>query len=574
MDTVIVLAILGVLVIATATALAPRVNIAGPLMLVIVGLGVSLLPFVPAVEVDPEIILIGILPPLLYSSAVSLPAIEFRRDIGPIAGLSVVLVVITSLVLGLFFTWVIPELGLLSAIALGAILSPTDAVATSIVKRLGLSPRVVTMLDGESLLNDATSLVLLRTAIAAVATGGAVAVGEFAGAFLAGVVVALLVGALVGWATLRFRAWVGNPAANTAVGFAVPFVAYLPTEQLGGSGLVAAVVAGIVTGQGSARWLTADQRLSDTVNWRTIELVLEGAVFLIMGLELKDIWQQNMAEHDGPVRAVWLALAALAIVLVVRAGYVSLLVLLQGRVARGAQRRRLDQFGARLDEFGGRARDPEEPPHRRRFAERRLRALRARLRRAMADMDYYQASPIGWKHGGIIVWAGMRGVVTLAAAQTLPLDTPSRELLILTAFLVAVISLLAQGFTLPVFARMLRIPPEDDELTRDEQQRIDNALRAAATAALKAGTVRRQDGSAFPEELVANAGRRYAEPPDDDATEARRDAMELRLALIGTMRARLATLSRSGLSSSALRHALAELDADELNLRLRLDDSA
>ena len=573
MESVIVLVIVGVVVIAAATGLAPRVNVAGPLLLVIAGLTVSLLPFVPAVELDPEIILVGILPPLLYSAAVSLPAIEFRRDFGPISGLSVVLVVLTSLVLGLFFSWAIPDLGLLLAIALGAILSPTDAVATSIVKRLGLSPRVVTMLEGESLLNDATSLVLLRTAVAAVAAGGAVAVGEFVGAFAWGVVIAIVIGTVVGLITLRFRAWVGHSAANTAVGFVVPFVAFLPTEHFGGSGLVAAVVAGIVTGQGSARWLTADQRLSDRLNWRTAELVLEGAVFLIMGLELKDIWQQNVAEHAGPTRAVGLALASLAIVLVVRAGYVSLLVLLQGRAARSAQRRRLDQVGARLEAFDDRALDPREPPHRRRFAQRRLASLRRRLRRAMADLDYYQASPIGWKHGGIIVWAGMRGVVTLAAAQTLPLDTPSRELLILTAFLLAVISLLLQGFTLPVFARLLRIPPEDDDLTRDEQQRIDAALREAAALALAEGPLLRGDGTAFPPDLVEHVSRRYAEPLDDDETEARRDALALRLAVIGVMRERLLSLSRTGLSSAVLRQALAELDADELNLRLRLDDA-
>lgn len=572
MDAAIVLAIIGVVVIAAATALAPRLNIAGPLLLVITGLGVSLLPFVPAVAVDPEIILVGILPPLLYSAAVSLPAIEFRRDFGPIAGLSVLLVVISSVVLGLFFFWMIPDLSLLLAIALGAILSPTDAVATSIVKRLGLSPRVVTMLEGESLLNDATSLVLLRTAVAAVATGGAVAVGEFAGAFAWGVLVALVVGAVVGLANLRFRAWVGHSAANTAVGFVVPFVAYLPTEHLGGSGLVAAVVAGIVTGQGSARWLTAEQRLSDTLNWRTAELVLEGAVFLIMGLELKEIWQQNVALHDGPLRAVGLALAALGIVLVVRAGYVALLVLLQGRRARSKQRDRLAGFGARLDAFDPHGGDSDPSARQVRRAERRIASLRRRLRRAFADLDYYQASPLGWKHGSIIVWAGMRGVVTLAAAQTLPRETPARELLILTAFLVAVISLLVQGFTLPAFARLLRIPPESDDLSRDEQDRIDGELREAATAALSHPDLRRRDGTPFPAELVQRVGLGLAEPPDEDETVAHRDALELRVALIQAMRERLVSLSRSGLSSAALRHALAELDADELSLRLRLDD--
>ncbi len=156
-----------------------------------------------------------------------------------------------------------------SRVALGAILSPTDAVATSIVKRLGISRRVVTLLEGESLLNDATALVLLRTMIAAAALAlpattarRRTAIGSFRH-FLWGVLVAVVVGALVGLLNLRLRALMHNSAANTAVGFVVPFVAYLPTEQLGGSGLVAAVVAGIVTGQGAARWFTPEQRLSD-----------------------------------------------------------------------------------------------------------------------------------------------------------------------------------------------------------------------------------------------------------------------------------------------------------------------
>lgn len=579
MDMVLMLAILGVVVIATATALAPRVNIAGPLLLVVVGLGVSLLPFVPAVVIDPDIILVGILPPLLYSAAVSLPAIEFRRDLTPISGLSVVLVVLTTLALAAFFLWAIPELGLLLSIALGAILSPTDAVATSIVKQLGLSRRVVTMLEGESLLNDATSLVLLRTAIAAAATGGAVAAGEFAGAFAWGVFIAVVLGALVGFLTLRFRAWVGHSAANTAIGFAVPFAAYLPTEELGGSGLVAAVVAGIVTGQGSARWFTAEQRMSDRLNWRTIELVLEGAVFLIMGLELKDLWEQNLAEQNGPQRALLLAAGALVIVLVMRTGWVSLLVLVQGRRAHGAQRARLGAIDARIDAYEETYLD--DPPPRavdrrgrrvdRPRVERRLATWRRGVARSFADLDYYQASPIGWKHGGVIVWAGMRGVVTLAAAQTLPRETPARELLILTAFLVALISLLVQGLTLPFFTRLLRLPPESGVRSREEQERIDAELRRAAQQALAGDALRRADGTPFPPELLAHAGARMAAAPDDDDdTVMVRDRLELRLRLIAVMRDRLGELSRSGLGSEALRHALAELDAEELSLRLRL----
>src|SRR4051794_21975311 len=190
----LVLAIVAILAIALTTAVAPKVKVAGPLLLVAIGLGVSLLPFVPPITVDPEIILVGILPPLLYSAAVQLPAIEFRRDFGPVAGLSVLLVLLSSIALAFFFNALVPGLGIYLALALGAILSPTDAVATSIVKRLGISRRVVTLLEGESLLNDATSLVILRVAIA-IAVTGSVPEGGVLGSFLWGVLIAVVIGA-------------------------------------------------------------------------------------------------------------------------------------------------------------------------------------------------------------------------------------------------------------------------------------------------------------------------------------------------------------------------------------------
>ncbi len=182
-------------------------------------------------------------------------------------------------------------------IALGAIVSPTDAVATSIVKQTSISRRAISILDGESLLNDATALVLLRTAIF---TAGASfsfwgALGDFAKA----VAIAVVIGWLVGWANVWVRARVPSAAVNTALSFTIPFVAAVPTEQLGGSGLVAAVVAGLFTGIVGPRKLPPGHRLSDAQNWQTIELVLEGAVFLTMGLELAKILQEVQEDHRG-----------------------------------------------------------------------------------------------------------------------------------------------------------------------------------------------------------------------------------------------------------------------------------
>lgn len=546
----ILVIVIGVVGVALVTALGRRLNIAGPLILVLIGLLLALLPFVPDIgRIDPEWILVGVLPPLLYSAAVQLPAVEFRRDVTPIAGLSVLLVLVSAVVLGLFFAWAVPGLGLPLGIALGAILSPTDAVATSIVKRMGISPRVVTMLEGESLLNDATALVLLRTAIAAIA--GGFSFGFAATTFFWGVAVAILIGALVGYLNLRVRAWLANSAANTALSFTVPFVAYLPTDALGGSGLVAAVVAGIVTGQGAARWFTPDQRLSDDLNWRTIELVLEGGVFLVMGLELSDVLAQNVAEHDGLWRGTWLGLTALGLILVVRGVYVAVLIWLQGR--RAALYERMDPGRDDGREIA------------------RTATLRRRIRRLSANLDYYRSSPLGWKHGTVMVWAGMRGVVTLAAAQTLPRATEQRALLVFVAFMVAVVSLLLQGFTLPMLVRMLRIPRESAAPGTDERGRLDEHLRAAASDVLADPRLRRPDGSPFSPLIVDRVGSRLTEPPDDDTTAAAREVMELRLVLIEAMRRRLVEIGGYGsFSTAALRRALGELDADQLSLELRL----
>jgi CPA1 family monovalent cation:H+ antiporter len=569
----------GVVVVALVTVIAPRFNVAGPLVLMAIGLGVSLLPFFPPFVLDPEVILVGVLPPLLYSAAVQLPAIEFRRDFVPIAGLSVLLVVLSSVVLGLFFWAVIPGVGLALGIALGAILSPTDAVATSIAKRLGIAPRVVTTLEGESLLNDATALVLLRTAVAALASG--FAFGDAVGNFAWGVFLALLFGAVVGWGNLRLRERVTNSAANTALSFTVPFIAYLPTEHFGGSGLVAAVVAGIVTGQGAARRFTPEQRLSDRVNWRTIELLLEGGVFLVFGLELKDIVISNLRENEGLWHGAWLALSALGIALAVRAVYVTGLIWVQGRRSRDLARHRwrVDAAQQRLDRFedayrndpaslSGRADDPAR-------AARRIGWMRSRIARTVADLDYYRDTPLGWRHGVVIVWAGMRGVVTLAAAQTLPRDgLTDRPLLIFVAFLVALLSLVLQGVTLPAVVRAVGLGGEGGEgPSREEQRALDAELRDAAVSALRSGSLTRRDGESFPAEIIDRAGSRLTEPPDEEATARVRDLLQLRLASIEVMRDRLNDLANDGrYSTAALRHALAELDADQISLELRIDD--
>ncbi|HEY2794316.1 MAG TPA: cation:proton antiporter, partial [Micromonosporaceae bacterium] len=321
MSELLVVMVTAFMAIAAATIAGPRLRIAAPLVLVVIGVAASFLPVFASVHIQPGWILEGVLPPLLYSAAVSMPAMNFRREFGAISGLSVLLVIGSALVLGLFFMLVIPRLGFAWGVALGAIVSPTDAVATSIIKQTSVSQRVVALLDGESLLNDATALVLVRTAI--VATAASFAFWSAIGTFAYSVIVALGIGWFVGWLNLAVRKRVTDPTVNTVISFMVPFVASIPAELLGASGLVAAVVAGLITGIRAPRDLSPRNRLSDSQNWRTIELVLEGAVFLTMGIQIKAIVTSVERDHAGVTAAVLVAAGALVLTVLVRAAYVA-----------------------------------------------------------------------------------------------------------------------------------------------------------------------------------------------------------------------------------------------------------
>jgi monovalent cation/hydrogen antiporter len=611
--TLIALAVSAVAAIVAVNVLAPKAGVAAPLVLVLLGIGVSFLPAVPAIEVEPEWILAGVLPPLLYSSAVSMPTMDFRRDFTAIGGLSVALVVISSVLLGLLFTVLVPGIPLSTGIALGAIVSPTDAVATSIVKRLGASPRAVTVLEGESLLNDASALVLLRSAIAA--TAASVSLWSVAGDFLLAVVIAVAVGLAVGLLGLWVRARLARPSLSVAVSFVVPFVAYLPTERLGASGLVAVVTAGLVTGHGAARHLRPQDRISEASNWRTVELLLEGGVFLLMGLELFALVEDVVDERGDLWGAVGVAALTIVAVLLVRAAYVLPLVRSAGRRARRGEQVRgaITGIQRRLDEkFGpdGAPRDPAArgpagdvstgvtaqmraiDPHLpgpvpplhgplgrsgRGSADPQERVGRARdvLRRRAADIDYLREQPLGPREGVLLVWAGMRGVVTVAAAQSLPADTQHRSFLVLVAFTVAAGSLLLQGGTLPWVVRRLGLA--DGVSPADVDQRAVRAeLDAAAASVVDAPGLRRTDGRPFDPGVVSRVRRdvvRELETRDTDAATSAdvfAQYKELRLRTIAAQREVLLDARSSGVySSQALSHALDLLDAEQIDLELR-----
>lgn len=503
---------LGLIAICMSALLGPRLNVSASLILVVVGVAVGLIPGVPLVHVEPDVILQVILPPLLYATAVSMPVMDFRREFSPIAGLSVVLVILSSVGLGFLLWWLIPDLEIAWAIALGAVLSPTDAVATSIVKATGVSPRIVAILEGEGLLNDATALVMLRTAIAAAAASFSI-VGV-AGLVIYSVLVAAVIGFAVGRLNLWFRSKTTNTTANTTLSFAVPFVAMIPAEHLGASGLVAAVVAGLVTSQGGAKHFSPQQRVSDSHTWETVEFILEGLVFLLMGLQFHSLIADLPTDSPKVIgTAALIAGAALVGSLIIRAIFVGpLLRMLHRRSKRRSEiRPRLALYQEVLDKDGvediyqtvqSTGKIPEgaitdehrekfearlggKKPRRHSFLRRHrvptISEARLRIRRALADTDYFLASPLTVRDGGIVVWAGMRGAITVAAAQTLPTDTPNRSHLILIAFFVAGFSLLIQGGTLRQFVRWIKpTPGPTPEQVRQEGAELRALLDIAA----------------------------------------------------------------------------------------------
>lgn len=550
MTELLVVIMLGLAVIAGATVIGSRLGVASPLVLVAIGVATSFLPFFANVHIEPEWILAGLLPPLLYSSAVSMPAMNFRREFGAISGLSVVLVVGSALLLGLFFMLVLPGLGFAWGVALGAIVSPTDAVATSIIKQTSVSKRVVAMLDGESLLNDATALVLLRTAI--VATAASFSFWGAVGTFAYSVVVAVIIGLVAGLLNLIVRKRVTDPTVNTVISFTVPFIAAVPAEFLGASGLVAAVVAGLITGVRAPRDLSPLNRLSDTQNWRTIELVLEGVVFLTMGLQIKAIVTNVQNDHAGVGTAVLIAGGALLLTLLVRAAYItSLLGTLKRAARRGVKLQpRLQGMQEKFATPEGKRETLDDLRSRpgRKTSERDLERFALRVTRGLADIEYFRREPLGWREGTVVIWAGMRGAITVAAAQSLPENTPQRSVLVLIAFAVAALSLLLQGGTVAALIRL--ITPKVDQAAIDEQ----------------AGAQRTQVI-----QMLRSSAEPIATPPERTASlESFSTEMRYRLAVIAAQRSALLDARDNGtFDADVLADELANLDAEQITLQMR-----
>ncbi|PWC07386.1 cation:proton antiporter [Mycetocola zhujimingii] len=488
-----ILGLFGVLAIVVVARFAPRLGVASPLLLVVVGIGASFVPGVPEIVVPPELILSVVLPPILYAAAVNVPLVDFRRNLKAITGLSVLLVIVSAFITGFALYLVLPDLSLPAAIALGAVISPPDAVAaTSIGKRLGLPPRLVTVLEGEGLVNDATALVLLRSAIAA--SAGAVSLGEVAGEFAYAVAAAIVIGIAVGYAMVWVRSKLDDPILNTTLSFTVPFLAFLPAEELNASGVLAVVVAGLITGHNSARYFSSHDRIAERLNWRTAQFILENGVFLLMGIELRTLIDQVEADDLSVLEAVGLGILASILLMLIRTLFVIPLIAVLRRDQRRAkgQERYLDSALRKLDD---REHDEDSSPA-------NTKRIRGFLTRRRADVSFLTSEGLGWRGGAVIAWSGMRGVVTLAAAQSLPTDIPYRPQLILIAFTVAVVTLLGNGGTLPFLIRKLGIVGTDPRADRAELATLINEISDVGLATLDNPDLLAENGGEFSPDVI------------------------------------------------------------------------
>nr|WP_240929543.1 sodium:proton antiporter [Streptomyces coryli] len=568
------IAVVGVVSVVAVAAFANRLGLAAPLALVIVGLGLSFVPGVPHPQIAPEWILAGVLPPLLYASAVTIPVVDFRRNIRVISSLAILLVVLTTLGTGWLFHLLLPGIGWPAAFALGAVISPTDAVAaTAMGRKLGLPHRLLVVLEGEGLVNDASALVLLRSATAALAAS--VSVWGVVGEFLYAVVVAAAVGLAVGVVNVRLRALLKDPVLNTAISFVVPFLAYLPAEALGASGVLAVVVAGLVTGHEGPRFLRAQDRIAEDTNWRTLAFLLESGLFLLMGLSVEGLLADAGDAGVSAGRTAAVAMAAVGLGLALRMVFVAPIVTgLRRRQGRAADLQpRLERLRTDFDELVRQGR----------VGERKQRRLEHRITRAAATVQFELNETLGWRGGVVLAWAGMRGAITVAAAQTLPPETPLRSHLILIAFVVAATTLLLQGLTLPTVIRAAKVPGDDMDRLRADYLELGGELDAAALSVLDDPGLATPDGGRYEPQVVeqvradsripSEKKKRLAGQPGAAIADLRDQYVQLRLRVLDAEVARLLEARDIGLySTQALDRAQHMLDVDAARLQ-QLDDA-
>ena len=552
----LILVVVGAIVV---TAIAHRRGLEPALILVVVGFAVSFAPEFEGIELESEVLLSVVLPPLLYSAALDFSFPTFLRNIRPILGLGVGLVVITAFAVAGVASWLVPSLTFGTALILGAVVAPPDAVtAVAVGRRLGLPKKVMAILTGESLVNDAAALSLFSIAVAQVAGSRAFIENPLL-LFSYSAVLGPLVGAALGYITLWIRRRLAHPGLETIQGLVVPFAAFISAEHLHASGVLAVVVAGFVVGHGSlgAGYQT---RLQERYVWNSVDVMLEAFVFAYIGLQLRFILEDLRHAHESLVEVALASGVVLLVVLVVRPACVFLMF------GREVLSRKVETKLSVPVPWGGRG----------------ALGTRKRKRQPSALVD---RRSLTWQENVVVSWTGMRGVVTLAAASGIPLMTvdgepfPERATIQAIAFAVSVGTLLLQGWTLPLLIRWLGPSFEQDRVSDDaETHKAERIVHDAADevlarfadqppAGLDAATL------ANIQQTIARHSQDADEMPDPESHTPRAEVFSAlyRDVLSAQRTALIAERDAGRIEDEAVRAMLERLDLQEAGVSARLE---
>jgi len=506
-------------------ASANRLNIPYPILLVTGGLVLSFVPHLPVLKFTPDLIFLLFLPPLLHSEAWFTSWRDFQRNRKPIGLLAIGLVLVTTVSIALVVHWLIPDFPLAAAFALGAIAAPTDAVAVSAVAdRLCLPRRILVVLSGESLLNDATALVIYRAAVLAVVSGTfsfKAALGSFVLMSLGGIVIGLILGYALAFVLQRTK----DTTLASTISLLCPYVAYLTAERLHVSGVLATVAVGLYLGRQANRIFSPQQRMQSLGFWQVLVFLLNGLLFILVGLQLHDILA-NLSVRHWPTLLGYATLVSLTVILT-RIVWVT-----------------ATTYGPPLFSPCRPIRDHSPP----------------------------------WQNIAVVAWSGARGGVSLASALAIPLALengapfPQRDMILFLTFSIIVATLVLQGLTLPPLIRRLRLT--DDGKTEKEERHA--RLSATQGAIRHLETVMADSG--VPSEAIEDIRGHYQErlkylntqsdqEERDRLAEQKRNYRQLKHALLASERDVVVRLRDEGtISDDALHRVQRDLDLEEIRL--------
>jgi Na+/H+ antiporter len=519
------LVLLGLLTaVAVLMALAPALRVPYPILLVLGGLALGFVPGVPRIVLPPQLVLVGVLPPLLYSGGFFTSLRDLRTNVTQISLLALGLVAATMGGVGVVAHETL-GLGWGPALVLGAIVAPTDPLAaTAIARRLGVPRRLVTVVEGESLVNDGSALVLYRAAVVAV-VAGTFSIGDAALHFLLTVAGGIAVGLAVGWMVAQVRIRLDNIPAEILISLMSGYLAYIPANALHVSGVLAAVTVGVYLGWRSPELSTPEMRMQGNAVWVTLIFVVNALLFTLVGLQLRPILDALSGRSAG--RLVADAVIVAAAVVAIRIAWIFPFMYLPKQFVR-------------------RRGEEDRAPH--------------------------------WQGPAAVSWMGMRGAVSLAAALALPLTTraghpfPGRSLIVFLTFAVILATLVVQGLTLPAVIRLLRLEDDGLEAKEDAKARIVAADAAIARLDELIGEDWVRDDTADRMRGLYNFRRsrfRARFDADDDGAIEERSAnyQRLRHELLQAERRAVVNLRRSGRISDEVMHRV-ERDLDLEDVRL------